>query len=1009
MPTKHNPFNPQSNSEAFLNKRGDVPSISNKMYKSVSEYRRGTLASEVAEGKFKDGSGDNNGQLTSASFVTSSSSIKKNAQVVSGGAGLGYMGGMGDTVRQTPEVYSPLWLNSNLNLPRDRATINAWNRSFYALEPFIQNAINLHSTYPISKLNIKCPNKNVEKFFNEMIEDIDLMNVCMQIAQEYWLLGEAFVFAELDEHLAKWSRLVIQNPDYVVVKRSVIASEPLIMLRPDENLRRIVFSNKPSDIEQKNQLNERIVDHIRRGENIPLDNFYVSHLARRISPYEVRGTGLTVCCFRQLMLLDLIRECHDDQTEVLTKDGFKTISDIAIKSNDVSVKTANGVFIENNEIAGIVALDPNVEVACFNDTTNCIEYHKPEDLTMSYYEGEMLHFKSRNIDAMVSPNHKMWAQKVSRIGGKPGWSEWQKIPAKDIDSKTTYRFRGIADWKGKDIDFVEVLDKKVPIKLYLKFLGYLISEGCLTQKHTINFAQSTKSDIIEDMKEIITRFASIFDKEPKERIIKYSRFNSSKQFKKMPADGWQANIYSVDLNRYFVNMISTGDKCSAHFKQIPDFVKELSPRLLKIILEALVYGDGSHLKNKSSNAYRYYTASKKLADDVQEVAFKCGYAPTLYSRQRKNAREYTVSWSDAIDGNFPYILPNNKYPSKVSKVDYKGAIWCLQVPTGLLITRRNGKISMHGNSKFVQATSMINPLTIVKIGNENYKPTFQDLEAWRTVFSEAEFDREFKIFTHEGVSVERVGWNAGILDTSNDITQLLKEIFMGLMVPQVLMDGGGDITYANGGISLDVLRQRYMAFRNMMSAWLRKKIFAPISKLNDFYEYKDGGKTLIIPDVDWNHMSLFDTSDYVNVLMQMSTGQDKKVSTQTLYRSLGLDYDEERRKMRKEDVSDAIRKKEMGSLDRMVLNELRAIGEDDEIPEIAETALADQSPYADTQGLPGMDGTMMGGPGGLPNLSPIPGASSGLPPMPSSSQSTPLPSSGGAGSSGQASTPSQTQ
>src|SRR4029077_6329658 len=116
------------------------------------------------------------------------------------------------------------------NLPRDRATINAWCRSFFALDPIVQNAIGLHSTYPLSKLSIKCPNKRVESFFNDMIEELGLMNICVQAAQEFWLLGEVFIYAELDERAAKWSRLIIQNPDYIAVKKSIIASEPMIML-----------------------------------------------------------------------------------------------------------------------------------------------------------------------------------------------------------------------------------------------------------------------------------------------------------------------------------------------------------------------------------------------------------------------------------------------------------------------------------------------------------------------------------------------------------------------------------------------------------------------------------------------------------------------------------------------------------------------------------------------------------------------------------------------------------
>jgi hypothetical protein len=99
-----------------------------------------------------------------------------------------------------------------------------------------------------------------------------------------------------------------------------------------------------------------------------------------------------------------------------------------------------------------------------------------------------------------------------------------------------------------------------------------------------------------------------------------------------------------------------------------------------------------------------------------------------------------------------------------------------------------------------------------------------------------------------------------------------------------------------------------------MSSWLKRKIFAPISKLNDFYDYKDGEKTLIVPDIDWNHMSLFDASDYINILVQLSTGENKQVPQQTLYRSLGLEYEEERRKLRKEDIYDAIRTKELQSL-----------------------------------------------------------------------------------------------
>lgn len=598
-----------SNSDKYLASRSSVPQVSSLMVKGVSASRRDSLSEEVNQGLFRDGSGPsiNESGYSPASFVTSSVGLKKYAQVVSSSGG-SFRGGNGDTVKQTPEVYSPLWLNSNLNLPRDRATINAWCRSFYALNPFVHNAINLHSTYPISKLNIKCPNKDVEKFFNDMIEETDLMNICVQIAQEYWLLGESFVYTELDESKGKWSRLLIQNPDYMIVKRTVVANEPIIMLRPDENLKKIIFSNKSSDIEQRKQLNQHIIDSVKRGDNIPLDNFHVSHLARRISPYEIRGTGLPVCIFRQLMLFDKLRE-----------------------------------------------------------------------------------------------------------------------------------------------------------------------------------------------------------------------------------------------------------------------------------------------------------------------------------------------------------------------------------------------------SKYAQADNMINPLTLVKIGTDGpdgLHPTVADLDAWRNVFEEAQYDKDFKVFSHAGISVERIGYGSGIYDISGDITQIIKEIYVGLQVPPVLMDGGADTTYANGGVALDVLRQRYMQFRNMMSTWLKRKIFAPISKIQGFYDYSGGEKQLIVPEIDWNHMSLFDAGDYINSLVTLTQGEDaaKRASLHTLYRSMGLEFEDEVRKMRKESIQNAINLKEKQALQTMDLNTLRALDDEDEIPEPKAGAQGANAPGAPVPGEtlgggppPGLD---LGGPppgappAGPPPGGPPPGGESAPPPPP---------------------------
>lgn len=594
----------QSRSESLMNKKiasDQTPVITSNMVKNVSDERRALMELQLEAGEFKEqGSGysprknseDNSIKMiqTQAGVLShSGNSLYKNAS----GAGSvsssnGGWRGSNDTVRQVQEVYSPLWLTSNLNLPRDRVSVNAWSRAYFAINPIVHNAITLHSTYPIAKLNIKAKDQKVEKFFSEMIEEIDLMNICVMAAQEYWTLGEAFIFAELDEGKGKWSRLMILNPDFVNVQQNVVAAEPIISLRPDENLRRVVSGNSPADVQQRKQLDPSIIEHVRKGENIPINNFYVHHMARKIAPYEVRGTGLIVSCFRALMLFDKLRE-----------------------------------------------------------------------------------------------------------------------------------------------------------------------------------------------------------------------------------------------------------------------------------------------------------------------------------------------------------------------------------------------------SKFAQADNFVNPLTLVKIGNQDFRPTPVDLENWRTVFENAMYDKNFKIFTHDAVSVEPIGFGSGIYDTSGDITQLIKEIYIGLMVPSVIMDGS-DTTYATGSIALDVLRQRYMQFRQMMTSWLKRKIFAPIAQINDFYDYEDGKKTLQIPEVDWNHMSLFDMDNYIQNLSNLSQGEGaaKRVSTQTLYRSLGLEYEEEQRKIRYEDIQDAIRTREIAAMSKYPLHELKALRIGDEIEEPLQEPLPGQSGYEEggagySEPTGGLSGAGLGAIPGAPPSAPI--------------------------------------
>jgi hypothetical protein len=862
--------------------------------------------------------------------------------------------------RLAPEVYSPLFTMANLNLPRDRTTVNAWIRNFFLLHPIVRNVITLHATYPISKINIKCHDPKVRIFFEDMLEESDALTMLGDLSLEWWKHGEVIPYCEFDENTGKWSRYVIQNPDYIHVKKSVMGGEPIITLRPDQVLQRLVLSNNPADVQIRQQLPPNIIHAVKTGQDIRLDNFNVSHLKMLSSPYDIRGTSIIVSAFKDLMLYDKLRECYSIDSEILTESGFKTYDEVTYQDN----------------------------IATFNSNTNQLEYQKPTNRFKRQHDGDMYHFSGQKLDVLVTPGHRMWLAQSKSHGG--GHHDFDFIEAQNVKGGYFYRMRCITNWRGKEISEVDVCGHKISADKYMKILGHLIAEGCITYKpetyqYKVSCNQNILSEHIGSIRDSMTILANSCEKHLGTRFVKNTKGFSENN----PSDMETWNISSKWLSKYFADEIGT----NSHNKRIPSWVKELSPRLLNILLNALSEGDTTIKPSKyntPSIGYRYTTMSKQLADDIQEIAFKCGYAPIV--RRDKNGQGkwfWAVDWSNTNYGCFPLIYGNRKNKNNgggatFRKTHYTGEVFCFEVPNGLFVTRRNGKIAIQGNCKYAQADGLVNPITIVKVGGTadgDYRATDADLEYYRQMLEECQYDKDAKIITHAGVEISRVGASGQVLEISEDMNLIIKNIYTALMIPPAVIDQESSV-YASASIGLEVLRQRYFNFRNMIARWLTNKVFAPISEVQGFFEYKDGKKRLIVPEVEWNQMNLYDLSDYI----QNITGLvgSKQASVQTLYRSLGLNYDDEKIKMRQERIDAAIAQREEQALAVMSLSELRALDPEKPISEPAGEAgpeggagAAPQEMPQEAGGLAGMppmpSGGMGGGLGaGMPELTPPP-------------------------------------
>lgn len=64
----------------------------------------------------------------------------------------------------------------------------------------------------------------------------------------------------------------------------------------------------------------------------------------------------------------------------------------------------------------------------------------------------------------------------------------------------------------------------------------------------------------------------------------------------------------------------------------------------------------------------------------------------------------------------------------------------------------NESISKADLEKYQQIYA--NQLILVKVGDDNYSPSVEELEEWKSIFERASKDPDFKIFTHSKVSIE---------------------------------------------------------------------------------------------------------------------------------------------------------------------------------------------------------------------------------------------------------------
>jgi thymidylate synthase ThyX len=362
--------------------------------------------------------------------------------------------------------------------------------------------------------------------------------------------------------------------------------------------------------------------------------------------------------------------CYDAETEVLTEDGWKKWPDV----------------------------DGSETFATVNPDSGSLEYQQATEHFVGDYDGEMYRVRSEQVDLLVTPNHRMWVKAHDTQANRRGEEPYRVRLASEIFGKRV-AYQKTANWHGQESGTVEVpgtkrvwkarnretettrhyVGSRFPLEEFARFLGHWLAEGSLNG-HQICIAQNRGEHL--------------------ETIAQNIRAMGLPAYEVATGPG-AVRTQNVALRDSLALCGRRADE-----KCIPRYVHDWGPSTLRTFLEAYVDGDGSRRSDGKHSVI--YTTSSRMADELQVLAIKAGWSANiriddrtgmervLPSGQRfKNARPcYIVS----LVKTRTHPLVNHNGATNDSWEPYKGKVYCVKVPNGLLFVRRNGKPVVSGNT-----------------------------------------------------------------------------------------------------------------------------------------------------------------------------------------------------------------------------------------------------------------------------------------------------------------------
>ena len=732
------------------------------------------------------------------------------------------LGGYGDPNIEWvgPDIVGPLFEPINFYLPYTYKVLNRWIRYYLVFHPYVGNCISMHAEIPIGRFTLTgVEDEKVLQEYEEIFEKIDLFQNLFYIAKEYWGLGEAYPFLHWNDTEQCFDQIVLLNPDYINVVATPLAygENVQLELEPDEYLIGIIKSDDPRSQEIREKLDPIIIESIESGQNIPLDSFNVTQIARKEHPYDLRGTSIVLRCLRELLYEDHLRRAQFAIAQ-------RHITPLRI----FQLGDPQGEWIPSSEdidafahLLAQAAYDPNF--ALIGNYALRVEYVGSTGKILPILPE--FEFVERRILAALFTNKAMihgegpCLSEDSEVLTLNGWKRytevkpWDKIATVNPETfeieyhrhqgKVAYHFEGeLIEFES---DFVNQL--ATPNHRCLLSRDAVHYEVVRADEATSHFALC---DLVWDGKplpptihleappsqhashewevetptflELLGAYAAVgisYKHFPSSRVLTSMRLTVSRRnkfldelcdrvpFMLRPYNYREKCWWYTSIDASVATAVATLVGRNAKERFIDQSIKNLPPFQLRFFVEGFLKACNI---DPSLPRGSVKVSTKRFADDLQEVFLKLGYTAKV-----ERGDKWIVSFSKIVEDKRPRIT--------VRRRPYSGTVFSFEVPNHFFIARRNGKPIVTGN------------------------------------------------------------------------------------------------TYANASVAFEVLQLRYLALRGLLELWVRNKLARPIAEARGYYKrtkaeldhkVRNSEPKLLLPEINWlEKMNLVDDVQQKNFLVRL--------------------------------------------------------------------------------------------------------------------------------------------